>query len=192
MKKNFAALFLALPLCVAIVPTFADSRQVASDDKRIHVEYVEYPSPQGSGTIRGYLAYPWRQDNETVRAPAGLLGRPRPGVLVVHEDGGLTPDVENMVRQLAADKFVAFAPDARRTAFDRRKAQEDFVAAASYLKNRRECTGKVGVVGFSDRGSMAKLLAALVPDVTAVVSFDGQRPEDEDVMRIRKTMRFLR
>jgi dienelactone hydrolase len=146
----------------------------------------------GQRKNRGYLAYPWRQDNETVRAPADSAASWRAWGCFLTALFGLTPDVENMVRQLAADKFVAFAPDARRTAFDRRKAQEDFVAAASYLKNRRECTGNVGVVGFSDRGSMAKLLAALVPDVTAVVSFDGQRPEDEDVMRIRKTMRFLR
>ena len=192
MKKTFAALFLALPLCVAIVPTFADSRQVAKDDKRIRVEYVEYSSPQGNGKIRGYLAYPWRQDNEIVRAPAGLLGRPRPGVLVVHEYGGVTPDVENLVRQLAADNFIAFAPDARSTAIDRRKAQEDFVAAVSYLKNRRECTGKIGVVGFSDRGSMAKLVAALTSDSMPVVSFDSKQPEDDDVTRIKKTMRFLR
>ena len=192
MKSYFAALLLALPFGVAIVPAFADSLHVASDDKRIRVEYVEYSSPQGNGKIRGYLAYPWRQDNETVRAPAGLLGRPRPGVLVVHENGGVTPDVENLVRQLAADKYVAFAPDARSTAVDRRKAQEDFVAAVSYLKNRRECTGKMGVVGFSDRGSMAKLLAALVPELTLEVSFNGKQPEDDDVTRIRKTMRFLR
>jgi len=191
MKLNFATLLLALPLAVAIVPAFAGSPQVTSEDKRIRAEYVEYVSPQGHGAIRGYLAYPWRQNNQAVRAPAGLTGRQRPGVLVLHEAGGLTPDVEKLVRRLAADNFIAFAPDVAEPA-DRRKTKEDFLAAASYLKSRSECTGKMGVVGFADRGSMAKLVAASAPEPAPVVPFDGNQPADEDVMRIWKTMRFLR
>jgi carboxymethylenebutenolidase len=188
----------------ALNPAFAEAQQIAKNDKRVLAEYVEYSSPQGNGKMRGYLAFPWRQTNQAIRAPAGLTGRRRPGVLVVHEDRGLTPHIEDSVRRLAVENFVAFAPDAltplggypgdeekARALFaklDRTKMQEDFLAAASYLKNRRECTGTIGVIGFGDGGSVANVLAARLPDLTAAVSFYGGQPKAEDVARIKATL----
>jgi carboxymethylenebutenolidase len=185
-------------------PTFAEAQQIAKNDKRLLAEYVEYSSPQGNGKMRGYLAFPWRQTNQAIRAPAGLTGRRRPGVLVVHENRGLTPHIEDIVRRLAIENFVAFAPDAltplggypgdedkARELFgklDQAKMQEDFVAAASYLKNRRECTGTIGVIGFGDGGGIANMLATRLPDLTAAASFYGNQPKAEDVAKIKATV----
>jgi len=198
MKTHLAALLLVLPSLVSIVPaladwtpttdavlsgeTFAEEQTVAENDKRIFAEQVEYSSSPGNGTIRGYLAFPWRQTNQVVRAPAGLTGRRRPGVLVVHDNRGLTPQIEELVRRLAADNFIAFAPDAQD------KRQEDLIAATVYLKNRPECTGTIGVVGFNDGGSMATMLATLLPDLTAAVSLDGGVPNADDVTTIRAAL----
>jgi carboxymethylenebutenolidase len=188
----------------ALNPTFAEAQQIAKNDKRLLAEYVEYSSPQGNGKMRGYLAFPWRQTNQAIRAPAGLTGRRRPGVLVVHENRGLTPHIEDIVRRLAIENFVAFAPDAltplggypgdedkARELFgklDQAKMQEDFVAAASYLKNRRECTGTIGVIGFGDGGGIANMLATRLPDLTAAASFYGNQPQAEDVAKIKATV----
>jgi len=188
----------------ALNAAFGEPQQVAKNDKRMLPEYVEYSSPQGNGKMRGYLAFPWRQTNQAIRAPAGLTGRPRPGVLVVHEDRGLTPHIEDVVRRLAVDNFVAFAPDAltplggypgdeekARALFaklDQTKMQEDFLAAASYLKNRRECTGTIGVIGFGDGGGIANMLATRLPDLTVAASFYGGQPKAEDVAKIKATL----
>ena len=182
-------------------PKFAEAQQVAKYDKRLMAEYIEYSSPQGHGKMRGYLAFPWRQTNQAIRAPAGLTGRRRPGVLVVHENRGLNPHIEDIVRRLAIENFVAFAPDAltplggypgdedkARELFgklDQAKMQEDFVAAASYLKNRRECTGTIGIIGFGDGGGIANMLATRLPDLTAAASFYGNQPKAEDVAKIK-------
>ena len=196
-----AGVIAADTLVDVLSPELAAAQQVTKNDKRLLAEYVDYSSPQGSGKMRGYLAFPWRQTNQATRAPAGLTGRRRPGVLVVHEDLGLTPHIEDIVRRLAVDNFVAFAPDAltplggypgdedkARELFaklDPAKRQEDFVAAASYLKNRRECTGTIGVIGFGDGGGIANMLATRLPDLTAAASFYGSPPKAEDVARIK-------
>jgi carboxymethylenebutenolidase len=122
-------------------------------------------------------------------------------VLVVHENRGLNPHIEDIARRLTRENFVAFAPDAltplggypgdedrARELFgklDQAKTQEDFVAAASYLKSRRECTGRIGVVGFCYGGGIANMLATRLPDLAAAVPFYGNQPKAEDVARIK-------
>jgi carboxymethylenebutenolidase len=191
----------AAMLLDALNPKFAEAQQVAKYDKRLLAEYVEYSSPQGNGKMRGYFARPWRQTGQTFRAPAGLTGRRRPGVLVVHENRGLNPHIEDIARRLTLENFVAFAPDAltplggypgdedkARELFgklDQTKTREDFVAAASYLRSRKECTGKIGVVGFCYGGGVANMLATRLPDLGAAVSFYGNQPPAEDVAKIK-------
>jgi len=170
-------------------PKFAEAQQVPKDDKRLKTEYAEYPSPQGSGKMRGYLAKP-------VNATGKL-----PGILVIHENRGLNPHIEDIARRLALDNFVAFAPDAltpvggypgdedkARELFpklDQAKTREDFVAAAAYLKARPDCTGKIGVVGFCYGGGIANMLATRIPDLGGAVPFYGNQPSAEDAAKIK-------
>jgi carboxymethylenebutenolidase len=173
----------------ALNPRFAEAQQVKTDDPRIQAEYMEYPSPQGSGKMRGYLV-----------RPAKAAGK-RPAVLVVHENRGLNPHIEDIARRVALENFIAFAPDAlyplggypgeedkARALFpklDQAKTREDFVAAVEYLKNRPDSTGKVGVVGFCYGGGMANFLATRVPDLAAAVSFYGGQANAADVPKIK-------
>ena len=173
----------------ALNPKFAEAQQVAKDDKRLRAEYVEYPSPQGSGTMKGYLVRP--------AAESGKL----PAVLVVHENRGLNPHIEDIARRVALDKFLAFAPDAlaplggypgeedkARALFqklDQAKTREDFVAAVAYLKTRPESTGKVGVVGFCYGGGIANMLATRLPDLGAAVPFYGNQAPADQVKNIK-------
>lgn len=179
----------AVMLLDALNPRFAAAQQVATDDARIRGEYVEYPSPQGYGTMRGNLV-----------RPAGASGK-LPAVLVVHENRGLNPHIEDIARRLALENLMAFAPDAlfplggypgnedkARELFpklDRSKTQEDFVAAARFLQTRPDSTGKVGVVGFCFGGLIANLLATRIPDLAAAVPFYGGQPDLADVPRIK-------
>jgi carboxymethylenebutenolidase len=173
----------------ALTPNFAAAQQVPKDDKRLKTESIEYPSPQGSGKMRGYLA-----------RPAGASGK-LPGVLVVHENRGLNPHIEDIARRLALDNFMAFAPDAltplggypgdedkARGLFgtlDAAKTREDFVTAANYLKSRPDCTGKIGAVGFCWGGGIVNMLATRLPDLGAAVPFYGNQPPAEDVAKIK-------
>jgi carboxymethylenebutenolidase len=179
----------AVMLLDALNPRFAEAQQVAREDSRIRGEYVEYPSPQGYGKMRGYLV-----------RPAGASGR-LPAVLVVHENRGLNPHIEDIARRLALENFLAFAPDAlfplggypgdedrARELFpklDRAKTQEDFVAAAQFLQKHPDSTGKVGVVGFCFGGLIANVLATRLPDLAAAVSFYGGQPDLADVPKIK-------
>jgi carboxymethylenebutenolidase len=173
----------------ALNPQFAAAQQVPNDDARLKAEYVEYPSPQGYGKMRGYLVRPAKA--------AGKL----PGVLVVHENRGLNPHIEDIARRLALDNFMTFAPDAlfplggypgdedqARQLFprlDQTKTREDFVAAAGWLKARTDCTGKIGVVGFCYGGSVSNFLATRLPDLGGAVPFYGGQPKAEDVPNIK-------
>ena len=153
----------------ALSPKFAEAQQVPKDDKRLAADYVDYESPQGNGKMRAYLA-----------RPKDAAGKKLPGVLVVHENRGLNPHIEDIARRLALDGFMAFAPDAltplggypgdedkARELFpklDQAKTREDFVTALSVLKvSAPDCTGKVGVVGFCYGGGIANMLATRVP-----------------------------
>ncbi|HTS81019.1 MAG TPA: dienelactone hydrolase family protein, partial [Myxococcaceae bacterium] len=171
----------AAMLLEALSPRFAEAQQVARDDKRLAASTVEYPSPEGQGKMRGYLVRPARV--------SGKL----PGVLVVHENRGLNPHIEDITRRIALEGFMAFAPDAlaplggypgdedkARELFaklDPAKVREDFVAAATYLKGRPDCTGKIGVVGFCFGGGIANYLATRLPDLAASVPFYGIQPK---------------
>jgi carboxymethylenebutenolidase len=184
-----AAGVTAAALLDMLNPRFAQAQQVPKDDKRLATESIEYQSPQGSGKMRGYLARP-------VRGPKKV-----PGVLVVHENRGLNPHIEDVARRLALEGFVAFAPDAlaplggypgdedkARALFgklDQSKTLEDFVAAAAYLRSRPDVTGKIGVVGFCYGGGMANKLATRLPDLGGAVPFYGGQPKAEDVARIK-------
>jgi carboxymethylenebutenolidase len=171
-------------------PKFAEAQLVPAADARILQEYVEFDSPAGYGKGRGYLV-----------RPAGTARR-WPGVLVIHENRGLNPHIEDIARRLALDNFVAFAPDAlfplggypgdedkARALFpqlEQPKTREDFIAAAGFLKGRPECTGKVGAVGFCYGGGMVNFLATrLGSDLSAGVAFYGSSPNVEDVPKIK-------
>ena len=161
-------------------PQFAEAQQVKPDDNRLKTERVSYPSPNGNAKTGGYLV-----------RPANATGK-LPGILVVHENRGLNPHIEDIARRLALDNFMAFAPDALATLGgypgDEEKAREDFVAAANWLKTRPDCTGKIGAVGFCYGGGMVNTLATQMPDLAAAVPFYGNQPSAEDTARIKSPM----
>jgi carboxymethylenebutenolidase len=173
-------------------PKFLEAQVIKPEDARIKVQYVEYDSPKGSGKMRGYLAEPAK--------PSGKL----PAVLVVHENRGLNPHIEDIARRLAVDNFVAFAPDAlfplggypgdedkARELFpklDQTKTREDFIAAAHWLRARPETNGKLGAVGFCYGGGIVNMLATQVPELLAGVPFYGSAPNLEDVPKIKAAM----
>jgi carboxymethylenebutenolidase len=180
----------ATALFESLRPHFAWAQQVAKDDSRIKTEAVTVPSPQGNGNIRGYLVH-----------PANASGK-LPGVLVVHENRGLNPYIEDVARRLATQNFIAFAPDgltsvggypndedkARElfTKVDREKMTNDFEAAARWLKARADCTGKIGVVGFCFGGGIANTLAVRMgADLAAAVPFYGSQPSAADTAKIQ-------
>lgn len=175
-------------LLETLSPDFAAGQRLPEDDARIDARFVEYSSPQGAGTMRGYLVSPANQ--------TGAL----PGVVVIHENRGLNPHIEDIARRVAIEGFIAFAPDAltplggypgdedsARELFgqlDRDKLVEDFVAAVEYLQEAEGCTGRVGAVGFCFGGGMVGQLAVRVPDLAAGVAFYGGQPAVEDVPKI--------
>jgi len=179
----------AAMLLDALNPRFAEAQQVAKDDKRLKTQYVDYESPQGTGKVRAYVA-----------RPSDATGK-LPGILVVHENRGLNPHIEDITRRLALGNFMAFAPDAltplggypggedkARELFaklDQAKAREDFVAAAAVLKARSDCTGKIGVVGFCYGGGIAHMLATRLPDLAAAVPFYGTQPPVSDAVKVK-------
>ncbi|WP_342113254.1 dienelactone hydrolase family protein [Pseudoduganella sp. OTU4001] len=175
-------------LLATLSPSFA-APLVAADDKRINTRYIEHPSPQGYGTLRGYLALPAK--------PSGKL----PAVLVVHENRGLNPHIEDITRRLALEGFLAFAPDAlfplggypgsedkAREMFgklNQAKTRADFLAAAQMLDGHEQGNGKIGVVGFCYGGGMANYLATKMPNLDAAVAFYGAQAPAADVPNIR-------
>ncbi len=181
--------FTAAAMLESLTPNYALAQQVAKDDKRIRTEYLTYPSPDGSGTMRGYFARP--------ADPAGKW----PGVVVIHENRGLNPYIEDVARRLAVENFVAFAPDALTplggypgdeekavqlfAQLDAKKRTEDLIAAYAFLKSRPECTGKIGAVGFCFGGTTVNTFAVRLPDLAAAVPFYGGQPNAADVAKIK-------
>lgn len=175
----------AAGLLAALSPRFADARQVAPDDARLDARHVGFASPDGHGTGRGYLVRP--------RKAAGLL----PVVLVVHENRGLNPHIEDVARRLALEGYIAFAPDAlhplggypgdedrARAEFaklDQARTRQDFMAAADMLAGIEGGNGRLGVIGFCYGGGMANFLAVRRDDVLAAAPFYGSAPPAEDV-----------
>ncbi len=179
----------AAGLLAALSPQFAQAQQVKPDDVRLKALYRTFDSPQGYGTGRGYLV-----------RPAGATG-PLPTVLVVHENRGLNPHIEDVARRIALEGCIVFAPDAlfplggypgdedsARELFpklDQAKTRQDFIAAASLLQGIPGGSGRMGVVGFCYGGSMANFLATRLPTLAAAVPFYGGAPELADVPAIK-------
>lgn len=179
----------AVGLLAALSPDFAIAQVVPQGDARIRTERIEFASPQGYGTVKAYVAKPAKA--------AGTL----PAVLVVHENRGLNPHIEDIARRLAVDGYLAFAPDAltplggypgdedqARALFaqlDQSKTRQDFIAAAGVLKARPDCTGRIGVVGFCYGGGVAHMLATQLPDLAAAVPFYGNHPPAEDAAKVK-------
>lgn len=177
-------------LLAALSPQFAQAQKIKPNDARLKTSRLAFDSPQGYGKASGYLAQP--------ADATGAL----PLVLVVHENRGLNPHIEDIARRVALDGFVAFAPDAlfplggypgdedkAREAFgklDQGKTREDFVAAAHFLAKRPECSGKIGAVGFCYGGGMVNYLATrLGSELSAGVAFYGSAPDLADVPKIK-------
>lgn len=186
--------FTAAAMLESLQPNFAWARQVAKDDARIRTEYATYESPRGSGTMRGYFAAP-------ARATSRL-----PGVVVIHENRGLNPYIEDVVRRLAVANFVAFAPDALtpvggypgdedrgRELFakqDAGKRLEDLFAAVPYLRSRAECNGRFGAIGFCFGGGVVNAMAVRMPELAAGVPFYGAQPAAADVPNIKAPLQI--
>ena len=180
----------AAGLLTALSPNFAAGQQVPKDDARLKAESLSLPSPAGNGTLRGYLA-----------RPAAAGSSKLPAVLVIHENRGLNPHIEDITRRLALDGFMAFAPDAltpvggypgdedkARTAFatlDQAKAMEDFVAAAQWLRARSDSNGKLGAVGFCYGGGIVHSLATRLLDLNAAVAFYGNSPAPQEAAKVK-------
>lgn len=173
----------------SLSPNYAWAQQVPADDPRIEVKMVTYSSPQGGGEIRGLLARPSQQAESY------------PAVLVIHENRGLNPYIEDVARRLATSGFLALAPDAltplggypgnddegraMQTRRDREEMTQDFIAAAEFLKTHPLSSGKVGAVGFCFGGGMVNQLAVRIPNtVAAAVPFYGRQPDAGDVPKI--------
>jgi carboxymethylenebutenolidase len=176
----------------ALSPRFAEAQQVKPDDPRIKGKTIEAPSPNGYGTVKGYFVQPAN--------PQGKL----PTILVIHENRGLNPHIEDIARRLALDNFIAFAPDAlapfggypgdedkARELFpklDQSKTRNDFIAALGVLKKCTIGNGKVGAVGFCYGGGVVNFLATKTADLDAGVPFYGAQPPAEDVASIKASL----
>lgn len=190
--KRFATHGLtAAAILESLRPNYAWAEQVPKDDARLKTEQATVESPQGNGTIKGYFV-----------RPAKSGGTKLPGIIVVHENRGLNPYIEDVARRLGLAGYMAFAPDGLTSvggypgddekgakAFqqvDRAKMNEDFVAAAKWLKFRPDCTGKIGAVGFCFGGGVVNFLAVrLGSDLSAAVPFYGGQPPAADVPKIK-------
>lgn len=175
-------------LLTFLLPKYAEAQKVAINDPRLNSAYEDYDSPKGAGTMRGLLT---RAANNKKKLP---------GVVVVHENRGLNPHIEDVARRAALEGFIAFAPDAlfplggypgndddgraMQQKRDRNEMLEDFIAAYDYLSKHDECSGNVGVVGFCYGGSVSNAMAVRIPGLKAAVPFYGSQPAAEDVPKI--------
>jgi carboxymethylenebutenolidase len=179
----------AAGLLAALSPNFAAAQKVSPTDTRLKTEFVEFASPDGSGKMRALVARPAQA--------AGAL----PVVLVVHENRGLNPHIEDIARRLALENFIAFAPDALSPVggypgseeaaaalfakLDAAKRSEDLFAAAGFLRSHPACSGRIGAVGFCFGGGVVNAMAARMPDLGAAVPFYGSQPSAADTARIK-------
>ncbi|WP_454803659.1 dienelactone hydrolase family protein [Mucilaginibacter phyllosphaerae] len=172
-----------------LMPDYKGNVQITADDPRLKSGYINYDSPKGGKTIKALLSKPIDAKKK--------LG----GIIVVHENRGLNPYIEDVARRAALAGFVSLAPDALtplggypgnddegrtlQSKRDQKEMQEDFIAAYEYLKKHPDCNGKVGVVGFCYGGGIANMMAVRVPDLAAAVPFYGSQPAAEDVPKIK-------
>ena len=188
-KKYAIGGLTAMAIWESLRPNYALAQQVAKDDQRVLAQYLTVASPQGNGSMRGYFV-----------RPANVEGK-LPGVLVIHENRGLNPYIEDVARRLGISNFLAFAPDGLTSVggypgdeekaaalfktVDEKKMFEDFVATAAWLKAQPECTGKIGAVGFCFGGTTVNNLAVRLPDLGAAVAFYGRQPSADAVSKIK-------
>ena len=193
-KKFAVGGLTAAALVESLSPNYAEAQQVAEDDTRLQTEMLDYPSPEGAGTMNGYLV-----------RPVDASG-PLPGIVVVHENRGLNPHIRDVARRTGLANFVAFAPDALaplggypgtddegrelQRQRDRDEMLEDFIAAVEFLQSHSACNGDIGVVGFCFGGSISNALAVHVPDLKAAVPFYGGQPAEADVARINAPLQI--
>jgi carboxymethylenebutenolidase len=179
----------ALALLGMLSPNYALAQQVAPDDPGISTDYILYPSPNGHGEVRGYLV-----------RPADATG-PLPAIVVVHENRGLNPYVEDVARRLAKAGFLALAPDGLtsvggypgndeqgkelQSTVDPEKLMNDFFAAVEFLMQDSRSTGRVGILGFCYGGGVANAAAVAYPELGAAVAFYGRQPDAADVPKIK-------
>jgi carboxymethylenebutenolidase len=180
----------------ALMPNYAMGQQVSRTDDRIKASYETVPSQKGNGSIKGYFVRPVSADSRSEKTTK------LPGVIVVHENRGLNPHIEDIARRFALANFMAFAPDGLTSLggfpgddykgglmfskVDRNKMSEDMVASAIWLKSRPDCTGKIAVTGFCYGGGIANMLAVrLGPDLSAAAPFYGAVPATEEIPRIK-------
>lgn len=172
-----------------LMPEYKGKMQIGPDDPRLTSGYINYTSPKGGGTIKGLLSKPIDAKKK--------LG----GIIVVHENRGLNPYIEDVARRAALAGFVSLAPDALtplggypgnddegrvlQSKRDPKEMEEDFIAAYNYLKNHKDCNGKVGVVGFCYGGGIANMMAVRIPELAAAVPFYGSQPAASDVPKIK-------
>ncbi len=185
----------AVGLLAALSPDFAIAQVIPKNDARIKTEMIEFDAP-GYGKMKGYLCRP-ASSSATTKLP---------GILVVHENRGLNPHIEDIARRLAVDGYMAFAPDAltplggypgdedkARTLFaqlDQKKTIEDFVTATQLLQKRADCTGKVAAVGFCYGGGIAHTLATRIPDLAGAVPFYGNHPAAADAAKVKAPLQI--
>ena len=180
----------------ALMPNYALGQQVSRTDDRIKASYETVPSPQGNGSIKGYFVRPVSADSREAKSSK------LPGIIVVHENRGLNPHIEDIARRLALANFMAFAPDGLTSLggfpvddykggqlfakIDHQKMFEDMVAAATWLKSRPDCTGKIGITGFCYGGGVSNSMAVrLGADLSAAVPFYGSVPPADDIPKIK-------
>lgn len=172
-----------------LMPDYKGTLQINADDDRLKSTYINYTSPKGGGTIKALLSKP--------RGAKNKLG----GIIVVHENRGLNPYIEDVARRAALAGFISLAPDALtplggypgnddegrslQNKRDKGEMEEDFIAAYNYLKNHKDCNGKVGVVGFCFGGSIANMMAVRIPELAAAVPFYGSQPAADEVPEIK-------
>ena len=191
VRKVSVSALAASALIDQLMPNYAAAQQVAPNDSRLKTETVTIPSPQGTGSIKGYLV-----------RPAAAADKRLPAILVIHENRGLNPHIQDVTRRIALENFMALAPDGLTSVggypgddekggelfgkVDRAKMAEDFYAAAMWLKNRPDSTGKLGVTGFCFGGGVANALAVRMgADLAAAVPYYGSAPPLEDVPKIK-------
>lgn len=179
-------------LMSAMMPNYTETQTISANDTRLSSDYITYDSPKGGGKIKGLLS-----------TPTGTSGK-FPGVVVVHENRGLNPYIEDVGRRTAVAGFLSLAPDAlsplggypgnddegriMQSKRDRNEMLEDFIAAYNYLKNHPDCTGNVGVVGFCFGGWISNMMAVRIPTLKAAVPFYGGQPSAEETTQIKSPL----
>ena len=172
-----------------LLPNYKDKLQIKADDPRLNTEFINYDSPRGGGTMKALLARPIAQKDKLA------------GIIVVHENRGLNPHIEDVARRAALAGFISIAPDAlsplggypgndddgraMQKKRDKTEMLEDFIAAFEYLKAHPECNGKIGVVGFCFGGWISNMMAVKVPELLAAVPFYGKQPQAAEVPEIK-------